>query len=121
MAVPTKYRWRVYFAALALALVAARWAGGQNREPAPVPPRSAAPSAVRPDRDRSPHIPEVEVNMLMKRVHVPVSADPFEARSWEPPTREGPVAVPPSLPPPLPFTYLGKLVDRGVVTVFLSD
>lgn len=122
MAISTKYRWYVYFAALAVALVAARWAGGQNRELTPVSP-PAASSGVRRDPEVSPHDPELQLNILGKRVHLAASADPFQGRSWEPAmgTRQGTVAVPPPLPPPLPFTYIGKLVDRGAVTVFLSD
>ena len=60
------------------------------------------------------------------------AANAFEVRSWEPPPqrlsarelREQQAAAPPPPPPqapPLPFTYLGRLVDGATTTVFLSE
>jgi hypothetical protein len=46
------------------------------------------------------------------------NGDPFAARSWAPP----PVVRPPEAPraPPLPFVYLGKMLDGTRVTAFVS-
>src|SRR5215813_2073162 len=122
MVIPTKYRWYGYFATLTLALVAAGWVGGKNHELAPVSPKAAS-SGVRPDWDASSRGPALDLDKLEKRIHLAANADPFQSQSWAPAmgARQGPVAAPPSLPPPLPFAYMGKLVDRGTVTVFLSD
>jgi hypothetical protein len=49
------------------------------------------------------------------------NANPFAARSWTPPPPPAPVvrAVVPKAPP-LPFLYLGKMLDGKAVTAFVS-
>ncbi len=51
-------------------------------------------------------------------------ADVFATKSWyvppPPPPPSRPVPPPPPMAPPLPFTYVGKLVEEGKITVFLS-
>ena len=48
--------------------------------------------------------------------------DAFQAQSWAPPPPPPapPAPPPPPSPPPLPFTYMGQLVEDGTLTVFLS-
>lgn len=63
-------------------------------------------------------------------------ADAFGSKNWKPAppakkvVKAKPAAPPPSMPvasppppsaPPIPFTYLGRMVDAGVTTVFLTD
>jgi hypothetical protein len=49
------------------------------------------------------------------------NANPFATRSWVPPPPPAPVvrAVVPKAPP-LPFVYLGKMLDGKAVTAFVS-
>ncbi|MGH8671146.1 MAG: hypothetical protein ACREUA_03785 [Burkholderiales bacterium] len=45
-------------------------------------------------------------------------AELFESKSWYVPPPPPPAPAP--VAPPLPFTYLGKFIDEGQTTVFLS-
>lgn len=48
-------------------------------------------------------------------------ADLFTSKSWYvPPPPPKPIPPPPPMAPPLPFTYMGELVEDGAITVFLS-
>ena len=49
------------------------------------------------------------------------NANPFAARSWAPPPPPAPVvrAVVPKAPP-LPFVYMGKMLDGKAITAFVS-
>jgi hypothetical protein len=125
MAIPAKQRWIVYAIALALALTAVRWAGGQDR----AEPRNAfASQADRPDRPtrdalaKAEAVPGVRLDLLERRAVTSPAGDPFQARSWEPKLIALPRNLPPPPPqaPPLPFTYLGKMVDGEKMTVFLA-
>ena len=47
----------------------------------------------------------------------------FAPHHWQPPVLSAAQALPPSAPPsapPLPFRYLGKTMDQGAITVFVS-
>lgn len=125
MAIPARQRWIVYAVALALALVAARWAGGQDGAEA----RNAGLQSARPARDATPDaaraeaLPEVRLDRLGKRVAPAPAGDPFQAQSWNPPVESMPRRnLPPPRPeaPPIPFAYMGKMVDDATTIVFLS-
>jgi hypothetical protein len=48
-------------------------------------------------------------------------ADLFTSKSWYvPPPPPKPMPPPPPMAPPLPFTYIGELMEDGEITVFLS-
>ena len=48
-------------------------------------------------------------------------ADAFAARSWQPPPpRPVPVTVAEPKAPPLPFRYLGKVMEEGAVVAFIA-
>lgn len=128
MAIPAKQRWFVYVIAFALALVGARWAGGQDR----VDSRNAGAQSPRPERPardtaadnaKAEALPEVRLDQLGKRGTLAPAGDPFQPRSWDPPV--APTikrALPPPRPqaPALPFAYLGKMMDGDTMTVFLA-
>jgi hypothetical protein len=124
MAIPARQRWVVYAIALLLTLAGVRWAGGQD----PAEPRAAAGDRVeRPDRPaREPSIadavPEVRLDRLKRHAGAGTAGDPFQARSWEAPVAAARRSLPPPPPqaPPLPFTYLGKMIDGPTTTLFLS-
>jgi len=126
MAIPAKQRWIVYVTAFALALVAVRWAVGQDRTDS----RNASAQSPRPERpardtaaDRADALPEVRLDQLGKRTTLAPASDPFQPRSWDPPVeRTVKRALPPPRPqaPALPFAYLGKMMDGDTMTVFLA-
>jgi hypothetical protein len=51
------------------------------------------------------------------------AADPFAPKDFNPPAREAQQAARPAKPeaPPLPFRYLGKLIEDGKLSVFLAN
>jgi hypothetical protein len=128
--------------ALLLTLAAARWVGGE----ADVPSSGAVPAAqaqaqtqtqaqpaARPRAEGRPAAPAPALDLgRLKGRGGKVSADAFEAKSWDPPAprltareraqRELEAYVPPPAPqaPPLPFRYVGMLGDDDATTVFLS-
>jgi hypothetical protein len=115
--------------ALVATLLAMRWAGGQD-EALPVParaPQEAVP-AVRAELPRSDAPPALDVSLLGARTAGASGRDLFPATSWEQKAREEeikrnpppkPAPPPPPQAPPVPFSYLGKLVEDGATTVFL--
>ena len=126
MAIPAKQRWIVYAITFAFALMAVRWAGGQDRTDS----RNASAQSPRPERaardtaaDRADALPEVRLDQLGKRAMQAPAGDPFQAQSWDPPVeRTIKRALPPPRPqaPALPFAYLGKMMDGDTMTVFLA-
>ena len=72
-------------------------------------------------------VPELQLERLPQRSAREAPADLFNARSWDALTAEEasrnapPPPRPPPQAPPLPFKFLGKLIDGNRVTVFLTD
>jgi hypothetical protein len=115
-------RWTILGAALALALVAVRWAESDDDTEikAPRPPGTAA----EPAPEAPPHLALDRMNRL---AHAAPARDPFAPRSWQAMAQEDarrnappPAPPPPPQAPPLPFTYFGKAVEDGRVTAFLA-
>ncbi|MCG6877294.1 MAG: hypothetical protein LJE97_19555 [Betaproteobacteria bacterium] len=114
-------RWAILGTALALTLVAVRWASSDDdiEVKTPRPPRTAAEQAPEP-------LPRVALDRLNRLAHAAPAADPFAPRSWQASQDEArknaPPPPPPAAPraPPLPFKYLGKAIEGGKVTAFLS-
>jgi hypothetical protein len=128
MAIPAKHRWILYAVALALTLVAVRWAGGQDRAEqraaaqAPAPDRAGVREASA-EAARAEAPPEVRLDLLAKRTAPAPAGDPFRTQSWEPPPEQRVRRSPPPPPPQapvLPFAYMGKLVEDTTTTVFLA-
>lgn len=127
MAISRRARWLGYVMLLAMTLAAARWAGGQDPPAGPVrPERAERPSGSR-DVASEP-LPELAIDKLGRRAPAASAKDLFPATSWEqqaraeqlknnPPPKPAP--PPPPQAPPLPFTYMGKMIEDGKVTVFL--
>jgi hypothetical protein len=124
MALPPRARWWVLGIALLLTLVAARLVGREDEGP-PAAPAARVPSAA-PDRPVEP--PALDLERLAARKSGAPSGDPFRAQSWQSlaeaeARRNAPPPPPPPKPqaPPLPFTYMGKLIDDGRIVVFLTQ
>lgn len=60
---------------------------------------------------------ELTLAGLVRKPYATASADLFPDRSWLPPSTAQPEG--PAEPPPLPFTYIGKLRENGGTVVFL--
>lgn len=123
MAMRPRARWLLLGIALVLALVAARLVG---REDEGVPP--AAATARAPAADRADERLELELDRLAGRKGEAPAGDPFRALSWrsvaEAEARKNappPPKPPPPQAPPLPFSYMGKLVEDGRIVVFLTQ
>jgi len=93
----------------------------------PLPARTANTGAAAP----APAGGGIDLERLRRSARG-AAANAFEVRTWEPPPqrlsarelREQQAAAPPPPPPqapPLPFTYLGRMVDGATTTVFLSE
>lgn len=127
----TRSRWGAYGVALLATLLAVRWAGGQDDTVAkpqrePREERPAARAEVTSAPREAP--PALDISLLGNRAAAASARDLFPATSWEQKAREEeirrnpppkPAPPPPPQAPPVPFTYLGKLVEEGVTTVFL--
>jgi hypothetical protein len=128
----TRSRWAVYGVALVATLAAVRWAGGQDDSV--VKPqreeRSTARTEATPRSDTAAReaLPALDLSALSARTAAASERDLFPALNWEQKAREEevrrnpppkPAPPPPPQAPPLPFTYMGKLVEEGRATVFL--
>jgi hypothetical protein len=128
MAIPARQRWVVYAIVLLLTLTAVKWAGGQDRAEPRASVAYQAERLERPAREapaatgRAEAVPAVRLDQLEPRAAAAPAGDPFQARSWEPeqPAVRRNVPPPPPQAPPLPFAYMGKMVDGEKTTVFLT-
>jgi len=125
MAIPAKHRWIFYVVALLFTAAAVHFAGGDPADSAAIAPaagRQAQPQA----RVEPVPLPDLELDRLEPRAHTKPGGDPFGAKSWEEMARaEARKNAPPPKPPkpqapPLPFAYMGKLVDEDQTIVFLT-
>ncbi|HSD54080.1 MAG TPA: hypothetical protein VLC47_07930 [Burkholderiales bacterium] len=117
-------RWLILAIALGLALVAARLVGREDDSPPPAvtPARTAEQASAA----RAPE--HLDLDRLAARKGGAPAGDPFRALSWQTVAQEearknAPPPPPPPRPkaPPLPFVYMGKLIEDGRVAVFLTQ
>jgi hypothetical protein len=83
------------------------------REGRPVRETSGTRSAV---SDQT--LPQLKLDRLAQLSPREAVRDAFEERSWGPPPPK-PAPPPPPVAPPLPFKYMGKIMDGGDIVVFL--
>lgn len=138
MKLDARQRWLVLGGLLTATLAAAAWLGDNAAPPktelvaaAEENPGAAVRSATRSPRTGAhQEAPQVNLEKLRSRDPGTVSRDPFAVPAPRGATRPGPaapapsparVAVAPSPPgaPPLPFTYMGKLISGEDLAVFL--
>jgi hypothetical protein len=104
--------------ACAASVLAMQRAGAQVAAEPDVRPQTRPGSKT----DGSP--PRLELETLRPRPPTGPTADPFQARPWAPPVDPAPPqrrAAPIKRgPPPLPFTYLGRIVDGDATVVMLA-
>jgi len=103
--------------ACAASVLATQWADAQVAAEPDVKPRKP------PDTKTGNPAPEVQLERLGPRPPAGQTADPFQARSWAPPASPTPPQRRTTVkrePPPLPFTYLGRIVDGDATVVMLA-
>jgi len=111
-------RW-VLGSTLVAGIVSAAWKDGGE------PAIAAFTHTERPlpaQRGRAPvdALPELELEKLeLDKSREPIT-DAFEPRSWAPPPPKSNLPPSPPQAPPLPYTFVGKMVDDGQIIVFLT-
>lgn len=131
-----RQRWMLLGGLLAATLAAAAWVGERSaREPELVAASESDSKAERPGFNRAgpaDRTPKLNLEKLQLRELGNATRDPFSVNRPKPQRpgpavaapRAEPVAPPPQpqpSAPPLPFTYLGRLVEGDDVAVFLSQ
>ena len=136
MRVTSKLRAIFLVAALSLTLAAVRWAdtltdmSEANAGPVSEPSQRAGPDPK--PRSGAEAAPALDLGKLRRRPPVEPDGETFGPRSFRPPPPKAakgtPAAIalaaaPPPLPqaPPLPFAYVGRLVEDRDTTVFLAQ
>ena len=117
---PTQRRALLILIALSLAAIAIFDNEDDNRgavSAAPAP-RAALPRG----KIAQAQLPDIAFDKLDQKIARDPVSDAFEPRSWEPPPPPPQKAPPPPPPqaPPLPYTYVGKIMEGSQVTVFLT-
>lgn len=119
----TNQRWLVLILMLGLTLSATALVSQEDPDAAL---SEAMPVSDTPQKDvvasKEEELPAVLNLQKLQRVAVEEpEIDPFAAKSWYVPPPP-PKALPPPPPsaPPLPFGYMGKLIEDGQLTVFLT-
>lgn len=112
------YRAWLVAGVLVVALLAGWWA---NREPEPeeAPPPTPAPAVIpAPPPGTSPLPPQQHA--AAEPAAPAKVVDIFAAHTWEPPPPPlAAFAAPPPQAPPLPFRFMGRIVEPGQAPVFL--
>ena len=108
---------RATAAVVALALVASVVAG---REKPSDPVSIAVPERPGNGPERQREETELNVARLRRELPQPGAADPFAPRSFAPPPKMAHAAPSRPTAPPLPFAYLGKVIDGGKTSVFVG-
>lgn len=137
MKLPRRQRWLGLGSALLLTLLAASLVDGGERQPeiaeAPTPRTAVQPNGESAQSEKltsTRAVPkpasepaDIALEKLKRSETQPAQSDLFKSRSWEaaqqPARALKPEPPPPPTAPPLPFTYMGKLIENGQLTVFL--
>ena len=86
---------------------------------------SATLDIVQPTARAAPQLEarvELDISRLEKRTDEGPAADPFSPKSFAAPQSPAAPAAPEKAgPPPLPFRYLGKMIEDGRLAVFLAQ
>lgn len=122
MALQSKQRWMLYMIALALTLAAVFYDDEQS-------PSVANAAVVKPVASTVPAAVVAQalpLDKLHRQAGAAPSTDPFASRSWEAmEAAENAKNAPPPPPPkpqapPLPYAYMGKMIEGDQTVVFLS-
>ena len=113
---------RAVLIALALALVAVAIFDSEDDNRGAVSAAPAPHAALPRAKDAPVALPDIAFDKLDQKIARDPVSDAFEPRSWEPPPppKKDPPPPPPPQAPPLPYTYVGKILEGNQVIVFLS-
>jgi len=124
----TATRWTIYGVLIGLALLIGKVIERPENRAVATVTSPAAPA--RPDfvvSAEGARAPQVELERLASRARAATTGNVFNDRSWGPLEAEEarrnvppPPPPPPPQAPPLPFTFMGKLIDDGKTIVFLT-
>ncbi|WP_026076188.1 hypothetical protein [Noviherbaspirillum massiliense] len=126
MALSKTQRWMVLVTALVLTLAAVRWVSADAESTDVIEVVAPAHASIAPaNRQRAAQTSEapndIQLERLRRRDTGSNVREIFTAKSWYvPPPPPKPAAELPPSAPPLPFVYIGKMVEEEKVTVFLS-
>lgn len=106
--------------AMAATLAATVWTAYQEKNA----PELAEP-VVRSGNVDGPNVEVKSPRVIQRTVLNEATRDAFAPRDWTPPPPPPPKALPPPPPPPpmappLPFRYVGKMLENGRLVVFLD-
>lgn len=116
-------RTQVLIVALAGTLAAVAWVSGNDDE-AGAPAARERTGAGRPhgETKAGPAMPDLRLAALDRRGLDDMKTDLFASKSWYVPPPPPPPQPPPKpTAPPLPFAYLGRMIDGGSTVVFVSS
>ena len=103
---------------VAVVAIVASFIAGREKPSEPV---MAAHAAVEQRNSAPEEVQELNLEKLRRTPPQPGSIDPFAPRSFAPPPPKMADAAPAKpTAPPLPFTYLGKVVDGDKTVVFVA-
>lgn len=123
MSIGKKQRWTVLILLLGLTLSATAWVS-QNEEPAAAVAEAQPEKHMVPEKkvQQTAHEPDaLNLEKLQREPVEDAATDLFAAKSWYvPPPPPKPMPPPPPSAPPLPFAYMGKLIEDGQMTIFLT-
>lgn len=110
---------------MALALLASVVTGPGEQPAAPIADPVAPPATrdapARAQGSTAESVVDLDLDRLKRRKKEEPIADLFVPRSFAPSPVAKPVAAPiAEAAPPLPFRYLGKIIDGGQISVFVS-
>jgi hypothetical protein len=112
-------RWLVGSMLVAVIAVAV-WEYGGNRSAALAYTQQPQPANAARGRAALEPLPQLELEKLeIDKSSEPI-ANAFEPRSWIPPEPKVKTSPSPPQAPPLPFIYVGKMMEDGQTVVFLS-
>lgn len=112
---------RTVLFALAIGLAALAILDGGDANPGAVSAAPAPRSATHQAKSTSAPLPVIALEKLDEKIARDPVSDAFEVRSWEPPApKQKKLPPPPPQAPPLPYTYVGKIMEGSQVIVFLA-
>jgi hypothetical protein len=119
MAPQARNRWMVLGSLLVLSVGASLWLDTGDSDGASV--AAVAQPGKGPGARQSGSTEALALEALRRQPSAEKPEDAFAAKSWyvpPPPPKRGPPPAPTA--PPLPFAYLGRMVEDGRTTVFLT-
>lgn len=114
----------ILFTALAGTLAATAWVSGNDDEvvaPVERPYRSGSAQSEYGKSAQEAEMPELQLAALDTRGLDDMKTDLFPVKSWYVPPPSPPRAPAKPIAPPLPFTYIGRMIEDDGTAVFVTE